>query len=204
MLYSVCLRFSTTPNPLPLGHAPCTVWRPVSESYVSLDLTAEGTLNNFDYFNMPLWPPYQPTPLTNKQVEAILKEVRGIAVYYVSVSDLCVFPKTDCLHTSTITLDNVHLEVSGVSGKLGAATFNAQDGDTILFYAALKDAEGQPIRSSDQVTMTLTGKPGAVPMLDEDIAPDDDVYTRWETLTGTGVKTAAVYYRGQKLDELEV
>lgn len=199
--FSVCLIHHSTgifPEAQPI---PCSQWQPVANGPVTLTLQSElfrQTCNNYSFYPRPPC-----APLSEAQMAYVLSRLTGIWINYIATTP-CPEADLSCRRQSTVYLDNLTIDLRGPTGKLGASTFYAQDGDTIVFYAALKDAEGQPIRSSDQVTMTLTGKPGSVPMLDEGAAPDDGVYTRWETLTGAGVKTAAVYYRGHKLDELEV
>ncbi len=206
VLFSVCLHYSS-PNPLPIGYLPCTLWRPVTNGPVTFALAADGTWNAFDVFNMPLWPPYSPTPLTHEQMAAILKAVRSVRFHYVSVSDLCVMPKTACIHASTVTLDDVRLEVTGVSGKLGMSSLYPRDEDSVLFYAALKDNNGLPIRSSTEVSMTLSDLPGSYRLYDQSDAGDleagDGVYSRWENVVGEGAKKATLYYRGDELDSID-
>ncbi len=207
VLFSVCLRFST-PGVIPLGTLPCTPWRPLTPGTVTIPLSTAGEWGVYEYISIPFYPPYTATPLTEQQIKEILKAFRYIDIHYITMTSLCPTPQTSCLTTATIALDDVRLEVTAATGKLGASTRYAQDGDTILFYAALKDDKRQPIRSSNEVTMTLTGASGAVRLFDDgtagDIVAGDGVYSRWETLADAGVKTADLYYRGERLDSLDV
>lgn len=203
VLFSACLRSSS--SPLPRGHLPCTEWRPQFNEQVSFDLVADGTWNDFDFFNMPLWPPYTPSPLTHKQLMTILKEVRGVSIYYTSVDDLCVFPKSDCLRFATITLDDVRLEVSGLSGTLNASSPYIMDGDPALFFATVKDEDGAVVRGSHEITMTLGADPFAWTLYDEDtpfrsdLYAGDGVHSTWVYIGGDGPLEAKLYYQGEEL-----
>lgn len=208
LLFSVCLRFSA-PGVIPSGKLPCTAWRPVVPGPVTLPLVADGTWGVYDYISIPLsFPPGPGTPLTKEQMAAILKAFRYINIHYVTITNQCSSTHAGCVAYATVKLDDVRLEVTAAGGKLGAASLYAQDGNSVLFYAALKQSDGQPIRSSREVTMTLTGKEGPLRMYDEpyagDVNPGDGVYSRSEYLLGEGPKKATLYYRGDELDTITV
>ncbi len=207
MLFSVCIIFSGR-DWIPSGTLPCTPWQATSPGSTMIPLTTGGDWAFYQIANVPKLPPYVATPLTEQQIQKVIKTFRQIRIHYV-MADRCRSWDHSCRHTSaTVALDDVRLEITGVSGKLYASTRYVMDGDTVLFYATVKDAASQPIRSSNEVTMTLTGASGAVRLFDDgtagDIVAGDGVYSRWETLADAGVKTADLYYRGERLDSLDV
>lgn len=210
--YSVCLT-STGPDPYhPIFankpyNALCTAWRAMTPGAVNLPLVADGLWRLF-YIETQFFPPYTGTPVTQTLLTDILKDVHDIIIYYSAAGDLCPAPRTDCLKEGEITVDNVRLELIGAEAEIGASTRYAADGDAVLFYAAVKGNDGQPLRASSEITMSISGRSGALRLYDEagvdDLNPGDGVYSRWVNLNGTGTRRASLYYRGVKLASVDV
>jgi len=210
VLYSVCIVFSGR-DWIPVGTLPCTPWHLMTSGHVEIPLSTAGEWAFSKITNVPALPPPWPTPLTQQEMEKILRTIRQVRIQYV-MAERCKSWDRSCTHTSaTVALDDIRLETIGVSGELYASTPNVMDGDAVLFYATVKDADGVQLKASGEVTMTLGEDTTAWnlwdvndPPLRHDLGEEDGVHSHWLYPMGEGEMEAKLFYRGQELNSTTI